>query len=58
MTLMTKVTKKESTEIASDTKVTGAAVYRMVSPADRKKIKAIAKKKAKEMGLIINIIEK
>lgn len=58
MTLMTKVTKKESTEIASDAKVTGAAVYRMVSPADRKKIKAIAKKKAKEMGLIINIIEK
>lgn len=55
---MSKVTKNESTGIAPDSKVTGSAIYRMVSPEDRKKLKEIAKKKAKEMGLIINIIEK
>ncbi|MGV0886381.1 hypothetical protein V6760_05840 [Acinetobacter venetianus] len=55
---MNKLTKKETTDIAPDSKVTGSAIYRMVSPEDRKKLKEIAKKKAKEMGLIINIIEK
>jgi len=49
---------KESTNIAPEAKVTGSAIYRMVSPENRKKLKDIAKKKAREMGLIINIIEK
>ncbi|GAB2955601.1 hypothetical protein [Aquaspirillum soli] len=55
---MNKVTKKESTDIAPDSKVTGSVIYRVASPEDRKKLREIAKKKAKEMGLIINIIEK
>ncbi|MBZ9560492.1 MULTISPECIES: hypothetical protein [unclassified Modicisalibacter] len=55
---MSKVTKKESPNIAPDSKVTGSAIYRMISPEDRKKLKEIAKEKAREMGLIINIIEK
>lgn len=55
---MCEVTKKESKEISSDSKVTGSVIYRMVPPEDRKKLKEIAKRKAKEMGLIINIIEK
>ena len=46
------------TAITPNTKVTGSATYRMVSPENRKKIKEIAKKKAKELGLIVNIIEK
>ena len=48
----------EDMGIISNSKVTGSVIYRTVSPEDRKKIKEIAKKKAKEMGLIINIIEK
>lgn len=56
--LVSKLIKKETTDIAPNSKVTGSAIYRMVSPEDRKKLKEIAKKKAKEMGLIINIIEK
>lgn len=55
---MNKVAENESKDIAPDSKVTGSVIYRMVSPEDVKKIKEIAKKKAREMGLIINIIEK
>lgn len=48
----------KSKEILPDSKFTGSLLYRSLSPEDRKKVKAIAKKKAKEKGLIINIIEK
>lgn len=57
---MTEISEKEdkSTSLDPDVKVTGSVVFRMVGPEDRKKLKEIAKRKAKEMGLIINIIEK
>ncbi|SFB48615.1 hypothetical protein [Azotobacter beijerinckii] len=50
--------QNNSKEISPDAKVTGTVTYRNLSPEDRKKVKAIAKKKAKEKGIIINIIEK
>lgn len=48
----------DTKEIDADTKVKGSVLFRSLSPEDRKKVKAIAKKKAREQGLIINIIEK
>lgn len=45
-------------DIQPEDKVTGSLLYRNLPPEDIKKIKAIAKKIAKENGLIINIIVK
>lgn len=50
--------EEKKTEIIPSTKVTGSVIYRMVSPEDRKKLKEIVKRNAKEMGLFVNIIEK
>lgn len=58
--MIEKIPNKEGkkTEITPSTKVTGSVIYRMVPPEDRKKLKEIVKRNAKEMGLLVNIIEK
>lgn len=50
--------KDKTEELPPSAPVSGSVVFRMVSPEDRKKIKEIAKRIAKEQGLIITVIEK